>query len=322
MAAFVNGGTVWAGFVGPGQSGCIASATVSWDDNLNVTISNPKFSYTGGTAISFSCKWRVRLRSGGNPLAGTDEGTNSFKATNNTSYVFQACASGAAYAWGNSLIEEGEEGSSYFTVTAAPVIPPDIPETYTISYDACGGAGAPPAQIKTEGKVAYLSYIKPTKADVREDTYVVALDANGGECSVSLLSADRIKYFIFGYWNTKPDGSGITYHPGGSYLYDAPLTLYAIYLDDTVTQSVELPTPVRNGYEFLGWATNANDDSGIKGIYEPVKDITLYAIWGAKGLVYIFDGSNFSAFQVFIYDGFEWDIYCPYVYDGTWDVCS
>lgn len=321
MANFVSGGTVWAGFIGPGQSGCVASATVSWNDNLTVTVSNVKFSYTGGTAISFSCKWRVRPLSGGSALAGTDQGTTSFNATSGVTYVFQACASGAAYAWGNSTVSEGEDGSSYFTVTKT-YTPPDTPETYGIQYNANGGTGAPSAQIKTEGKVAYLSYIEPTKADVYEDPYVVTVDANGGECSVPSLSADRIKYFIFGYWNTKPDGSGITYHPGGSYTYDAPLTLYAIYLEDTVIQSVELPTPTRNGYEFLGWATDTSASSGITGIYEPAEDITLYAIWKANGLIYIFDGSKFSAFQIFIYDGSNWDMYIPYVYDDEWSLCS
>lgn len=320
MATFTNGGTVWAGFVGPGQSGCIASATVSWDDNFNVTISNVKYSYTGGTAISFSCKWRVRLKSGGNSLAGTDNGTNSFKATEGASYVFQACASGP-YKWGNSLIDEGEDGSSYFTV-ATSYVPPDPLETYIITYNANGGTGAPSSHYKTEGEVTYLSYVEPTKADVYEDPYVVTVNANGGECSVSSLSADRIKYFIFGYWNTKPDGSGISYHPGGSYTYDAPLTLYAIYLEDVVIQSVELPTPTRNGYEFLGWATDTSASSGITGTYEPTENITFYAIWKANGLIYIFDGSKFSAFQIFVYDGSNWDMYIPYVYDDEWSLCS
>ena len=325
MANFINGGTVWAGFIGPGESGCVASATVSWDDNFVVTISNVKFTYTSGSSLSFACKWRVRPRAGGSTLAGTDEQTNSFAAGEGISYVFQACASGP-YAWGNSTKAEGEDGSSYFTVTddsgGGGEELPDSPEVYAIIYNANGGTGAPSTHFKTEGEIVYLSYTVPIKDDVFEDPYVVTLDVNGGECSVDSLSADRIKYFIFGYWNTKPDGSGITYHPGGSYTYDAPLTLYAIYLEDIATKSVELPTPTRNGYEFLGWATSANAGSGITGVFEPSEDIKFYAIWNANGLIYIFDGSDFSAFQVFIYDGSDWDMYIPYVYDNEWSMCS
>lgn len=323
MATFTNGGTVWAGFTWP-NGDCVACATVSWDDNFYVTISDPTFSYADGSYLSASCKWRVRLKSGGSELAGTDTKRSSFQASEGSAYVFQACIEGP-YPWGNSTKPEGTEGSSYFTVTKTYTPPPDTPDTpdtYSIQYNANGGTGAPPSQIKTEGEVAYLSYIEPTKSDVYEDPYIVTLDVNGGECSVGSLSADRIKYFIFGYWNTKPDGSGTTYHPGGSYSYDAPLTLYAIYLDDIVTRSVELPTPTRGGYEFLGWAANANDTSGVTGMYEPGGDITLFAIWKADGLLYIYDGESFSAFQAYIYDGYSWDLYCPYVYDSGWSMCS
>ena len=320
MATFSNGGTVWAGFQGEGGSSCVASATVSWDSNLVVTVSNVKYSYASGTPISSTCKWRVRPLSGGNPLAGTDY-TPSFSATEGVQYVFQACVSGP-YPWGNSTKAECEDGSSYFTVTQAYIPPPDIPETYTITYDANGGSGASPSHFKTEGEITYLSYAEPTKEDVYEAPYVVTLNANGGSCSVKSLSSNRIKYFTFGYWNTKPDGSGTIYHPGGSYTYDADLTLYAIYLEDMITQSVELPTPTKNGYEFIGWAVSSDLNSGIFGEYFPDGDITLYAIWKANGLIYIYDGNEFCAYQVFIYDGFEWNLYCPYIYDSGWSLCS
>lgn len=321
MATFTNGGTVWAGFVGEGGSSCVASATVSWDDDLLVTVSNVTYSYASGTPLSSTCKWRVKPLSGGDPLAGTDY-TSSFTATDGVQYVFQACVSGP-YAWGNSTKTEGEEGSSYFTVVAdSGSDQPDTPDVYSITYDANGGYGAPSTHFKTEGEIAYLSYIEPIKEDVYEDPYIVTLDANGGDCSMKSLSSNRIKYFIFGYWNTKPDGSGTTYHPGGSYTYDAPLTLYAIYLEDIVTQSVELPTPTRNGYEFIGWASSSESNSGVLGDYLPEGDITLYAIWKANGLLYIFDGIEFCAYQVFIYNGSSWDLYCPYIYDSEWSLCS
>lgn len=314
---------VSAGFTWP-DGNCVASATVEWDDDFYVTVSDVKFSYTSGGYISASCKWRVRLRSGGSELAGTDSG-DSFQATEGATYVFQACVSGP-YPWGNSNIEEGKEGSSYFTVKAdsggGGGDLPDPPEVYAIRYDANGGTGAPSTHFKTEGEVTYLSPVEPIKDDEPGDPYVVTLDANGGESSVKSLNADRIKYFTFGYWNTKSDGSGITYHPGGPYTYDAPLKLYAIYLEDTVTKSVELPTPVRGGYEFLGWSTDQNATTGITGIYEPGEDTKFYAIWKANGLLYIFNGTEFGPYQVFIYDGTSWDLYCPYIYDDGWSLCS
>jgi len=47
--------------------------------------------------------------------------------------------------------------------------------------------------------------------------------------------------------------------------------------------------------------------------------VTLYAIWGAKGLVYIGN----EAYQIYIGNGSSWDLYAPYVGNGTdWDLCS
>ena len=324
MAFFENGGTVWAGFRSPdGGDEFVASATVFWDDNLCVTVSDVKYS------TYVECKWRVRPFAGGSPLAGYD-GDNylgdTFYATENVQYVFQACVAGPG-GWGNSIKNEGTDGSSYFTVrhdsggggSGGDI---DTPDIYAIVYDANGGTGAPITHFKTEGEVVYLSLVEPIKDNELEDTYVVTLDANGGESSVKSLNADRIKYFTFGYWNTRPDGSGTTYHPGGSYTYDAPLALYAIYLEDIVTQSVELPIAGRGGYEFLGWSTDQNATAGITGVYEPSGDVVLYAIWYANGLLYIFDGVEFCAYQVFIYDGASWGLYCPYVYDSGWSLCS
>lgn len=71
-------------------------------------------------------------------------------------------------------------------------------ETYSITYNANGGSGAPGGQIKTEGVSIVLSLVKPTRYPYR-----------------------------FLSWNTAANGSGTTYIPGATYSTDAPLTLYA-----------------------------------------------------------------------------------------------
>lgn len=329
MAYFTNGGTVKAGFTWP-EGDCVATATVSWDSDFYVTISNVKYSYANGDYLPVECKWRVKPYAGGSVLAGyTDDDYlgDSFSASENVKYTFQACVSGTLYYWGNSLKEEGTDGSSYFTVRrdsggGDSGGGTDTPEQYAITYDAKGGTGAPSTHFKTEGEVVYLSNIKPIKNDEDLDPYVITFDANGGECSIDSLIADRIKHFKFDYWNTKSNGSGITYHPGESYTYDAPLKLYAIYSEDTVTKSVELPAAVRGGYEFLGWSIDKNAETGITGAYEPGENTTFYAVWKEKGLLYVFDGAEFGSYQVFIYDGSNWDLYCPYMYDSEWSLCS
>ena len=69
----------------------------------------------------------------------------------------------------------------------------------------------------------------------------------------------------------------------------------------------------------MGWATSSTATSGTTGSYTPTGNVTLYATWGAKGLVYIGN----EAYQIYIGNGSSWDLYAPYVGNGSgWDLCS
>ena len=74
------------------------------------------------------------------------------------------------------------------------------PKTYTISYNANGGSGAPSAQTKTENKALTLSTTKPTR--------------NGYE---------------FLGWAAYANAGTAQYQPGGSYNENANVTLYAVW---------------------------------------------------------------------------------------------
>lgn len=74
----------------------------------------------------------------------------------------------------------------------------DALESYTVSFDANGGSGAPASQDKDYGKPLTLSKTKPT------------MDG-----------------FIFTGWNTSKDGSGASYQPGATYSSNESVTLYA-----------------------------------------------------------------------------------------------
>ena len=147
--------------------------------------------------------------------------------------------------------------------------------TYTISYDANGGSGAPSSQTKTYGVDIALSSVKPTKTG-----------------------------HTFLYWNTSASGSGSTYNPGDTYTANANLTLYAIWelnsytitfdanggegapenqikyygVDLTISSSV----PTKEGFKFTGWNTLI-DGTGIS--FSPGEtftlnaNTTLYAQW-------------------------------------------
>ena len=151
--------------------------------------------------------------------------------------------------------------------------------TYTVTYNANGGSGAPASQTKTQGQSLTLSTTKPTRADSSDGSYTVTLDANGGSVSTTSLTSAKTISYTFKDWNTAADGSGTSYASGASFTTDANTTLYAQWNSSTSTASVTLPIPTRDGYSFEGWATSSSASSGTTGSYTPSGNVTLYAVW-------------------------------------------
>ena len=235
--------------------------------------------------------------------------TMSFSGTfsKNTSYYLFLYTKSTSHIFGMNNDWNGSASITYTT------------KTYAVTYNANGGTGAPSTQNKTHGTALTLSTTKPTKSSTSAGNYTVTLNANGGTCSSASLTAKRTTSYTFSTWNTNSSGTGTSYASGASYTTNAALSLYAIYSSSTTTASVTLPTPTREGYDFMGWATSASATSGTTGSYKPSGNVTLYAIWGAKGLVYIGN----EAYQIYIGNGSSWDLYAPYVGNGSgWDLCS
>ena len=72
--------------------------------------------------------------------------------------------------------------------------------TYTVSYNANGGTGAPASQTKTYGKTLTLSSSKPTRTN-----------------------------YTFKGWGTTANATTATYTAGGNYTNNAGVTLYAVW---------------------------------------------------------------------------------------------
>lgn len=158
-----------------------------------------------------------------------------------------------------------------------PEEPVEIPETYTVTYDANGGSGAPFSQTKTENIDLTLSSTKPTKEG-----------------------------YTFVSWNTKKDGTGTSYDAGAAYSGNANITLYAQYQKKLIEgekkytvifwmndgtnykeekvisdgDKVVKPTdPVRDGYVFNGWYDKKENGTKYDFTKYVVSDIDLYAHW-------------------------------------------
>ena len=147
--------------------------------------------------------------------------------------------------------------------------------SYTVSYNANGGSGAPSNQTKWYGETLTLSSSIPTKEG-----------------------------HTFMGWGTSSTDTTVDYAKGGAYTSNASITLYAIWKANTYevwydanggenapsgqtkTYGVPLPLqtgiPTRKDHNFLGWSTNssATEPTYKSGdLYTTNAGVTLYAVW-------------------------------------------
>ena len=146
--------------------------------------------------------------------------------------------------------------------------------SYTVTYNANGGSGAPSSQTKWYGKTLVLSTTKPTRTG-----------------------------YTFQGWSTSSSGS-VAYKAGANYTANAAVTLYAVWKANTYkvtynanggtntpaaqtktygkTLTITSSCPTRDGYEFVGWATSSNSTTAAYksgGSYTANAAVTLYAVW-------------------------------------------
>lgn len=260
------------------SSGTISSATANpttftmGASNATVTANFTRTvrSYT------VSCQDRVGSSSGallGTKTASYTYGSSVSGASFGSSASYDAYYTGYHYIGSSSAItvDGNETVYRYFALN-----------TYTVSYDANGGTGAPPPQTKNQDVDIRLSSVRPTWANELIGNYRVTLDSNGGSVSTSSLSANVYRVRTFSSWNTWRSGGGTTYAPGSTYSINANADMYAQWSVSQKVDSVTLPVPTRTGYSFKGWATSSSASSGITGNYTPPSSITLYAIWAVN----------------------------------------
>ena len=223
--------------------------------------------------------------SGSNAPAATD----TMQVEKQTLYRYDLYATGT-HTWDSGVVttpaKPGIEGVKTYTCTACKQtrteVIPALPITYTVSYDANGGSGAPASQTKTKDVALTLSSTKPT----------------------------RTGYKFLG-WAASKTATSAQYQPGGSYTANAAVTLYAVWKENdykvsydanggtgapaaqTKTHGMALTLsstkPTRTGYMFLGWAasktaTSAQYQPG--GSYTANAAVTLYAVWKENAPTY------------------------------------
>lgn len=188
--------------------------------------------------------------------------------------------------------------------------------TYTISYNANGGSGAPGSQTKTEGITLTLSSTKPTKSSTSSSsTITISYNANGGSSTPAASTGTRTvtTNYTFSKWNTAANGSGTTYNPGDPYSANASATLYAQYTSSqTISKpSITLRAGITKASTYADSSTgtftltyNANGGSGVpnaqSGTYvnQRKTDYTFYR-WNTNAAG---TGSDYKAGEAYTFD--------------------
>lgn len=193
--------------------------------------------------------------------------SKSFSVTRTTST--QKLTVTAKLSWPNSTVKgysSGTKATATVSVSAKP--------SYTITYNANGGSGAPGKQTKWYGTTLKLSTTKPTRTG-----------------------------YTFKNWSTDFGDGSVYFNPGGNYTRNSAATLYANWTANTytvsynanggtgapssqtktygVTLTLSSTKPTRTNYNFLGWATSATGAVEYQpgASYTKNGAVTLYAIW-------------------------------------------
>lgn len=121
---------------------------------------------------------------------------NWFKRTGHTFAGWNEAANGSGTSWTNYI---NKPWTWTYTKSITLFAQWKI-NTYTVSYNANGGSGAPGSQTKTFGQALTLSGTKPTRPN-----------------------------YTFKGWSTNKSAVSAEYTAGGSYYTDSSVTLYAVW---------------------------------------------------------------------------------------------
>ena len=212
-------------------------------------------------------------------------------------------------------------------------------KTYTVTYDYQDGRETTSdtySETSTPNGWLVNDYHYDDNAvlTLTEDI-IITRDNLFGENAITLPKPTRENY-VFDYWNSMPDGSGIIYDNDSINSLNSDTTIYAIWHPEKVNITFEenggtevsdieldyntaigtLPVTTKTNYIFEGWFTTEDYDVKVSDLTVFTKDQTLYAKWEEDPFPYVygpytdslvFDGSNYINTNVMLYNNDNWE---------------
>ena len=282
------------------------TATVNkWDAN---TVYNPGTAVTGNWGnVTLKAVWTPTVYTvtfdtdGGSALASRtyniETGLADLAVPTKTGYTFQSWKvvsnTGRGLVAGDTVKDSIGTGV-WGNITLKAVY---TPNTYTLSYDLNGASGTAP------------------------DSKTVTFDAAYG----NLPTVNRSGYGFDGWYTEKTGGTKITNE--SVYTVAGDSTLYAHWIANGYTVRFyynygtmgefdnpkgvtydapygELKTPTRDGYNFMGWYTEAGGGTKVTAdtVYKIAGDSNLYAQWEKATYTLTFDANGGSAVESITYN--------------------
>lgn len=156
-------------------------------------------------------------------------------------------------------------------VTGSCTVKVSAKTSYTVSYNANGGSGAPASQTKWYGETLTLSTTQPTRTGY---TFAGWYTAATGGSKYGTTYTSNAAATLYAHWT--PVTYTVSYNANGG--TNAPASQTKTYGVD-LTLSADVPT--YSGYNFQGWSTT--ETGGVEynpsGIYTANSAVTLYAVW-------------------------------------------
>ena len=240
---------------------------------------------SGGGSVNLNT-FGTKSSSGSGSFTGTYSISGNGSATKSVTVTFKN-------------YEEDWQGNVTKSATKTVSFNVDVPAwtSYTVSYNANGGSGAPTSQTKWKDQTLTLSSTKPTKSG-----------------------------YTFIGWGTSTTDTTADYNAGGSYTSNASVTLYAIWsktitltynanggsgapssqsatvYNATTSYNFTLSSgkPSKTGYTFLGWSTSSTATSSsysAGGSITLSNASTLYAVWSENKLTINYYSNNATSYN-------------------------